>query len=79
MSIRGVTVGILFNELKDGVKISFRSKGPIPINALAREFGGNGHLNAAGARLFNTGLEQTIRVVLERARDYVNGTITEKS
>lgn len=71
MSVRGVLVGILFNELKDGVKISFRSKGSIPINELAKEFGGNGHLNAAGARLHNVKLDEAVASVVERARKYL--------
>lgn len=71
MSVRGVLVGILFNELPNGVKISFRSKGDIPINQLAKEFGGNGHLNAAGARLFDKDLHQTVRSVVEQAEKYL--------
>lgn len=71
MRIGGVQIGLLFNELPDGVKISFRSKGKIPVNTLAKEFGGNGHLNAAGARLFGKQLDDTIRVVLERSLEYV--------
>ncbi len=51
MSVEGVAAGMLFLELPDGVKISFRSRGDIPINELAKEFGGNGHKNAAGARI----------------------------
>ena len=51
MSVEGVRAGILFLEVDGGVKISFRSKGEIPINRLAMEFGGNGHRNAAGARV----------------------------
>jgi len=66
MSVRGVLVGILFNELEDGVKMSFRSRGTIPVNELAKEFGGNGHLNAAGARLFNVGLRETVDRVLQK-------------
>lgn len=71
MSIRGVRVGILFNELVDGVKISFRSKGTIPINELAKEFGGNGHMNAAGARLFDVRLDDIISQVIGQAEKYV--------
>lgn len=71
MRIGGVQIGLLFNELEDGVKISFRSKGDIPVNKLAKEFGGNGHLNAAGARLFNARLEETIKAVLEKAGSYL--------
>ncbi|MBI1806416.1 MAG: bifunctional oligoribonuclease/PAP phosphatase NrnA [Ignavibacteria bacterium] len=72
MSISGVVIGILFNELQNGVKISFRSKGTIPINQLAKEFGGNGHLNAAGARLFDVALDMIVPKVIERAAKYVN-------
>ena len=71
MGVRGVRVGILFNEMENGVKISFRSKGMIPINELAKEFGGNGHLNAAGARLFDARLETVVPEVIARAGKYV--------
>jgi len=75
MSIRGVLVGILFNELHNGVKISFRSKGNIPINLLAKEFGGNGHINAAGARLFNAKIAEIVNSVIEKAGRYISGEI----
>lgn len=71
MSIKGVVVGILFNELHNGVKISFRSKGDVPINELAKEFGGNGHLNAAGVRLFDKKLDDIIRLVKDKVGKYV--------
>jgi phosphoesterase RecJ-like protein len=71
MRIGGVQIGLLFNELPDGVKISFRSKGDIPVNQLAKEFGGNGHLNAAGARLFDRKLDDVRTAVLERAAVYL--------
>jgi bifunctional oligoribonuclease and PAP phosphatase NrnA len=71
MSIRGVVIGILINELQHGVKISFRSKGEIPINELAKEFGGNGHLNAAGARIFDKKLDEIIPLLVEKAGRYV--------
>ena len=62
---RGTTIG------KNGVKVSFRSKGSIPINELAKEFGGNGHLNAAGARLFDAELEEVVRRVVKQAGRYL--------
>ena len=71
MSVEGTVAGMLFLELQDGVKISFRSKGPIPINELAKEFGGNGHLNAAGARLINMRLDDAISVVITAAAKYL--------
>ncbi|MBI5215728.1 MAG: bifunctional oligoribonuclease/PAP phosphatase NrnA [Ignavibacteriae bacterium] len=72
MSVRGVLVGMLFNEMPNGVKISFRSKGTIPINKLANEFGGGGHLNAAGARVHDVSLEESIRRVLEAVSKYIS-------
>lgn len=71
MNIAGVVAGILFLELKDGVKMSFRSKGDIPINELAKEFGGNGHKNAAGARLHDVSLSEIQTRVLHAARKYI--------
>jgi len=71
MNVAGVLAGILFLELADGLKISFRSQGEIPINELAREFGGNGHKNAAGARIEGGSLEEVKPRVLEAARKYV--------
>ena len=74
MSVKGVEAGILFLELNNGVKISFRSKGDIPINELAKEFGGNGHKNAAGARLYETKLGPTREKVLNATAKYLTKT-----
>jgi phosphoesterase RecJ-like protein len=67
MSVGGVQVGLMFVELENGVKVSFRSKGDIAINALAKEFGGNGHKNAAGARIQGGTLADVVQKVTERA------------
>ncbi len=71
MSVRGVVAGILFLEMTNGLKVSFRSKGDIRINELAKEFGGNGHLNAAGARLYDVTLEEARDRVLAAAHRYL--------
>jgi phosphoesterase RecJ-like protein len=71
MSIEGVCVGILFLEIAGGVKISFRSKGLIPINELAMEFGGNGHRNAAGARIAGADCGEVRSRVLSAAGKYI--------
>jgi phosphoesterase RecJ-like protein len=71
MSIEGVRVGILFLEIAGGVKISFRSKGLIPINELAMEFGGNGHRNAAGARIAGADCGEVRSRVLSAAGKYI--------
>jgi len=60
LSIEGICVAVIFIEKEDMVKISFRSKGNVPINWLAREyFNGGGHMNAAGGRT-NKNLETAI-------------------
>ncbi|CAN5643829.1 bifunctional oligoribonuclease/PAP phosphatase NrnA [soil metagenome] len=49
-SIEGTEVALLFRELPDGLtKISFRSNGNADVNRVARQFGGGGHVKAAGA------------------------------
>ncbi len=64
-AIAEVVVTIFFMELSDGVKISFRSKGDIPVNELAKLYGGGGHKNAAGARLHSAHLEEVVQRVLK--------------
>ena len=61
MSVASVEVSILVTEADaDSVKVSFRSKPPldprpgcpfVDVNRLAAEFGGGGHVHAAGARI----------------------------
>ncbi len=72
LSIENVVMGILFIELKNGFKVSFRSKGSIPVNKLANEFGGGGHTNAAGARFFINNMQEMIPAILLKAELYLN-------
>ncbi len=71
LSIKDVKIGILFYELKDGIKVSFRSKGKIPVNKLAAEFGGGGHINASGTRLFNTTISENVDKIIKAAQKYL--------
>jgi len=71
LTIGGVKIGLMFTELGDGVKVSFRSKGEIPINKLAKEFGGNGHMNAAGARIHGGTLDEIVKQVTERSEQFI--------
>jgi phosphoesterase RecJ-like protein len=71
LSIEGVVVGLMFMELNDGFKVSFRSKGTIPMNKLAGEFGGGGHVNASGARIHNGKMDEFIPVILNKTEEYL--------
>ncbi len=72
ISIEGVKLGMLFIELKNGFKVSFRSKGKIPTNKLAGLFGGGGHLNAAGARFRDTEMIRMVPKILKEAENFFN-------
>jgi phosphoesterase RecJ-like protein len=71
LTIDGVQIGLMFSEMNNIVKVNFRSKGEIAVNELAKEFGGNGHKNAAGARISNVRLDEIVSLVLKRAGKYV--------
>lgn len=49
LSLKGVSVGLLFREQGDGqIRISFRAKQEMDVDEIARVFGGGGHESAAG-------------------------------
>lgn len=74
-SIENTELAILFRETSDGAtKISFRSNGAMDVNALARQFGGGGHVKAAGA-LIAGDIESVRARVLEAARGELRETL----
>jgi phosphoesterase RecJ-like protein len=63
LSIEGVEVAVLLSEEMGFVKFSFRSKGLIDVNEIARRsFNGGGHRNAAGGKL-DCDINAAIRLV----------------
>jgi phosphoesterase RecJ-like protein len=62
-AVEGVHVALLFRSTSKGIKISLRSDGLVDVNALARQFGGGGHVRASGALLEGTLDEVRERVV----------------
>lgn len=54
-SVKGVEVAVSFREEGSGeFRVSFRSKGRVDVSAVALEFGGGGHRNAAGCTVRGT-------------------------
>lgn len=71
-AVERTEVAVLFRELPDGsTKISFRSNGDVDVNAIARRFGGGGHVKAAGA-LVGTPLDPARAEVLDAVREAVH-------
>jgi phosphoesterase RecJ-like protein len=67
-AIRGVIVAVFFEELPDGkVRVSMRSKNQaVDVCAICTQFGGGGHVLAAGARVRGT-LPEVEKKIVEQA------------
>ncbi len=72
-SIEGTRIAVLFRETPDGgTKMSFRSNGAADVNRIARQYGGGGHVKAAGAVL-NEPIDRAVPSVLEYVRRELSG------
>lgn len=75
-SVEGTEVALFFRETADGAtKVSFRSAGAVDVNALARQFGGGGHVKASGA-LLHESLDSALPRILEAVRAAVRAAAT---
>lgn len=72
-SVKGVEVGILFREVDSNLtKVSIRSKSFVNVSQLAAQFGGGGHIRAAGCRVKET-IDLTVEKVVSAALEAVQG------
>lgn len=70
MNTQGVEVGIFLYETAPGEwKLSLRSKKNIDVSRIAADFGGGGHVKAAGATLTGLAKEEVLSKVLEAIKD----------
>ena len=69
-SLAGVEAGILFRELDEPgkVKVSFRSRDKVDVNAVAARFGGGGHVRASGCTV-DGGLDAAMATVVAAVAD----------
>jgi bifunctional oligoribonuclease and PAP phosphatase NrnA len=73
-NVKGTEVAITFRETRDGAtKVSFRSNGELDVNAIAREFGGGGHVKASGALIAGP-MDANRPRVIEAVRRHVRET-----
>jgi phosphoesterase RecJ-like protein len=66
--VKGIVLSVFLLELKEGWKVSTRSKNDVSAANFARTFGGNGHFHAAGARVPEAHtLEEMKRAIIRNA------------
>jgi phosphoesterase RecJ-like protein len=61
LQIETVVFSIFVLQLKEGWKMSFRSKGNYSAQEISTAFGGNGHFHAAGARVYENTVWDDLR------------------
>lgn len=73
MAIAGVEAALLFVELPndEGIKVSFRSRSELDVAKLAQQFGGGGHVAAAGA-LIKKPLKEAISILLQATEQAID-------
>ena len=73
LSLEEAIFAVMFLENeKEGVRISFRSKGNFPANEFAKKyFNGGGHLNAAGGRT-KISLDDAVKLFLEKLPEFLD-------
>lgn len=72
LSIENIKLAVLLTERRDRIRLSFRSKGDLSVNTLAKEhFNGGGHRNAAGGDSYLS-LPETITHLKAVLADYKN-------
>jgi len=72
LTVKEIQAVVFFKQHEaDEYRVSMRSKGPIDIGAVAKEFGGGGHKNAAGCTVTGAidALQKTFVEKIERAID----------
>jgi phosphoesterase RecJ-like protein len=73
-AVKEVEVVVIFRELGERrTKVSFRSKHTVDVSKLASDFGGGGHVRAAGA-LLNKPIDTVIGDVISAAKELIEET-----
>lgn len=71
-NIENVEAAVLLKEIDDtNIKVSFRSNSWIDVNAVAREFGGGGHIRASGCTI-NLSLADAKKTVVNALEEALN-------
>ncbi|MCS6999975.1 MAG: bifunctional oligoribonuclease/PAP phosphatase NrnA [Bacteroidota bacterium] len=75
LTIPGVQVGVFLSEMmaQDAVKVSLRSKGNVSVQRIAEQFGGGGHLNAAGVTIASIPLDRVKKEIVAAIEQQLKG------
>jgi bifunctional oligoribonuclease and PAP phosphatase NrnA len=78
LTVKEIEAVVFFKQEKDGeYRVSLRSKGDIDIGAVAKEYGGGGHKNAAGCTVrgniddLRRSLVENVERAIETQHDHV--------
>jgi phosphoesterase RecJ-like protein len=80
LTVKEVQAVVFFKQSEgDNYRVSMRSKGEVDIGAVAKEFGGGGHRNAAGCSVSGPidALKTTFIEKVRRAIELQDGRIAE--
>jgi phosphoesterase RecJ-like protein len=80
LTVKEIQAVVFFKQIEgDQYRVSMRSKGEIDIGAVAKQFGGGGHKNAAGCTVTGAidALQKLFIEHMERAIELQEGTIAE--
>jgi phosphoesterase RecJ-like protein len=72
MRVKEIMVSILVKETPEGkVRCSLRSKGKVNVSKIAQDFGGGGHISAAGFKSCRN-IEETLKAVIIKVNDQMD-------
>jgi phosphoesterase RecJ-like protein len=71
--IENVEVGIYLKVRSENeIKVSLRSNSYVNVSRIANEFGGGGHVRAAGLTIFDKSVDEAIKIILEKVEKAIN-------
>jgi phosphoesterase RecJ-like protein len=73
LTVREIQAVVFFKQGEnDQIRVSMRSKGDVDIGAIAKEFGGGGHKNAAGCTVTGP-VEARVGMFIEKIEEAIDG------
>lgn len=70
--VEGTEIAVSIRETEEKIKLSFRSNGKYNVSEVAANFGGGGHVAAAGAAVFGADLAEVEKKVIEVVGEIIN-------